>query len=63
MGNWLQLLAPSCRLGLSTVQGSFGLRSAQIMASALLAALPILEIVVIFQRHLVQGIASSATKG
>ena len=50
-------------VGLSTVQGSFGLRYAQIMASAVLAAIPILVVFVIFQRQIVQGIASSGVKG
>jgi len=49
-------------VGLSTVQGSFGLRYAQIMASAVLAAIPILVVFVIFQRQIVQGIASSGVK-
>lgn len=50
-------------VGLTTVQGSFGLRYAQIMASAVLAAIPILIVFVIFQRQIVQGIASSGVKG
>jgi len=53
----------SLTVGFSTVQGSFGLRYAQIMASAVLAAIPILVVFVIFQRQIVQGIASSGVKG
>jgi multiple sugar transport system permease protein len=50
-------------VGLATVQSSFGLRYAQIMASAVLAALPILVVFVIFQRQIVQGMASTGIKG
>lgn len=50
-------------VGLSTVQGSYGLRYAQVMASAVLAAIPILLVFVVFQRQIVQGIASSGIKG
>jgi multiple sugar transport system permease protein len=50
-------------VGLATVQSSFGLRYAQIMASAVLAALPILVVFVIFQRQIVQGIAGTGIKG
>ena len=50
-------------VGLSTVQSSFGLRYAQIMASAVLAALPILIVFAIFQRQIVQGIAGTGIKG
>ncbi len=50
-------------VGLSTVQSSFGLQYAQIMASAVLAAIPILVVFAIFQRQIVQGIAGTGIKG
>ena len=50
-------------VGLSTVQSAFGLSYAQIMASAVLAALPILVVFALFQRQIVQGIAGSGIKG
>ncbi len=50
-------------VGLSTVTSSFGLQYAQIMASAVLAAIPILLVFAIFQRQIVQGIAGTGIKG
>src|SRR6185437_8988184 len=50
-------------VGLANVQSSFGLMYAQIMASAVLAALPMLVIFALFQRQIVQGIAGSGIKG
>jgi len=50
-------------VGLSTVQSSFGLQYAQVMASAVLAAIPILLVFAIFQRQIVQGIAGTGIKG
>jgi multiple sugar transport system permease protein len=50
-------------VGLSNVQSSFGLRYAQIMASAVLAAIPILVVFALFQRQIVKGIAGSGIKG
>lgn len=50
-------------VGLANVQSSFGLMYAQIMASAVLAALPILVVFALFQRQIVQGIAGSGIKG
>jgi multiple sugar transport system permease protein len=50
-------------VGLANVQSSFGLMYAQIMASAVLAAVPMLVIFALFQRQIVQGIAGSGIKG
>lgn len=50
-------------VGLAAVQSAFGLQWAQIMASAVLAALPIIVVFALFQRQIVQGIAASGVKG
>jgi multiple sugar transport system permease protein len=46
-------------VGLATVQTSFGLRYAQIMASAILGGLPVLIFFLFFQRQIVRGIAGT----
>jgi multiple sugar transport system permease protein len=50
-------------VGLSQVQTSYGIRYAQIMASAVLAGLPLLVVFLFFQRQIVQGIAGTGIKG
>lgn len=50
-------------VGLASVQSAFGLQWAQIMASALLAALPIILVFAFFQRQIVQGFTASGVKG
>jgi multiple sugar transport system permease protein len=50
-------------VGLATVQGSFGIRYADVMASAILGALPLVAIFLLFQRQIVQGIAGTGLKG
>ncbi len=50
-------------VGLATVQSTFGVRYADIMASAILGGLPLLIVFLLFQRQIVQGIASSGLKG
>jgi multiple sugar transport system permease protein len=50
-------------VGLATVQGSFGIRYADTMASAILGALPLVVIFLLFQRQIVQGIAGTGLKG
>jgi multiple sugar transport system permease protein len=50
-------------VGLATVQGSYGIRYADIMASAILGALPLLVIFLLFQRTIVEGIAGTGLKG
>ncbi|MGO1532343.1 MAG: carbohydrate ABC transporter permease, partial [Brachybacterium sp.] len=43
-------------VGLATVQGSFGLRYADIQAGAILAALPLVVLYMFFQRQIVEGV-------
>jgi multiple sugar transport system permease protein len=50
-------------VGLATVQSSFGVRYADIMASAVLAGLPLIIVFLFFQRQIVQGIAGTGLKG
>lgn len=50
-------------VGLANVQGSYGLRYAQIMASAVLGGLPLLIIYAVFQRHVVRGVGDAGIKG
>jgi multiple sugar transport system permease protein len=50
-------------VGLANVQGSYGLRYAQIMASAVLGGLPLLIVHALFQRHLVRGVGDAGIKG
>jgi multiple sugar transport system permease protein len=51
------------QVGLATVQGSYGIRYADIMASALLGGLPLILIFLLFQRKIVEGIAGTGLKG
>ena len=50
-------------VGLATVNASYGALYAQQMALALLGALPLLVVFVLFQRQIVQGIANTGLKG
>jgi multiple sugar transport system permease protein len=50
-------------VGLATVQGSFGIRYADTMASAILGAIPLVAVFLLFQRHIVEGIAGTGLKG
>jgi multiple sugar transport system permease protein len=50
-------------VGLSTVQAGYGALYAQQMAFAVLGALPLLVAFLLFQRHIVQGIANTGLKG
>jgi multiple sugar transport system permease protein len=50
-------------VGLATVQTSFGIRYAQIMATAILGGLPVLAVFLFFQRQIVEGIAGTGLKG
>ncbi|WP_112237696.1 carbohydrate ABC transporter permease [Kribbella monticola] len=50
-------------VGLANVQGSYGLRYAQIMASAVLGGLPLLIIYGLFQRHVIRGVGDAGVKG
>jgi multiple sugar transport system permease protein len=44
-------------VGLSTVQSSYGIQYAQVMASTVIAALPMLVIFAFFQRQIVEGVS------
>lgn len=49
-------------VGLQTVQGSYGLRYAQVMASALLGGIPLLLVYLLFQRQVVRGVGDAGLK-
>ena len=73
VGVWNNLLLPlyvlsnpdlmTIPVGLATVQGSFGQRYADIQAGAILAALPLVILYLIFQRQIVEGVTGSGLKG
>ena len=50
-------------VGLATVQGTYGIRYADTMASAILGALPLVLGFLLFQRRIVEGIAGTGLKG
>ncbi|WP_252437238.1 carbohydrate ABC transporter permease [Pseudonocardia humida] len=50
-------------VGLVQVQSSFGVRYAQIMASAILAGLPLVVAFMLFQRQIVRGVATTGLGG
>ena len=50
-------------VGLATVQGAFGIRYADTMASTVLGAIPLVAVFLLFQRQIVQGIAGTGLKG
>ncbi|GAA0449183.1 carbohydrate ABC transporter permease [Streptomyces olivaceiscleroticus] len=50
-------------VGLVNVQSSFGVRYAQIMASLVIAGLPLLVVFMLFQRQIVRGIAHTGLAG
>jgi multiple sugar transport system permease protein len=50
-------------VALANVNASYGALYAQQMALALLGALPLLLVFVLFQRQIVQGIANTGLKG
>lgn len=50
-------------VGLATVQSSYGLRYAQVMASALLGGLPLVVVYAFLQRHVIRGVADAGLKG
>jgi multiple sugar transport system permease protein len=73
VGSWNDLLWPllvlsnpdimTIPVGLATVQGAFGIRYADTMASALLGAIPLIAVFLLFQRNIVEGIAGTGLKG
>ncbi|GAB3599225.1 carbohydrate ABC transporter permease [Kineococcus gypseus] len=50
-------------VGLVQVQSSFGVRYAQVMASALLAGLPLIVVFMLFQRQIIRGVATTGLGG
>ena len=50
-------------VGLQTVKSAYGLQYAQNMASAILAALPLVVVFLFFQRHIIKGIATTGFGG
>ncbi|TDC91453.1 carbohydrate ABC transporter permease [Saccharopolyspora aridisoli] len=50
-------------VGLATVQGSYGVRYAEVMATVVIAGLPLLLLFVLFQRHIVRGVAHTGLAG
>jgi multiple sugar transport system permease protein len=50
-------------VGLATVQGTYGIRYADTMASAILGAVPLVLVFLLFQRRIVEGIAGTGLKG
>ncbi|MCL2795502.1 MAG: carbohydrate ABC transporter permease, partial [Microbacteriaceae bacterium] len=73
VGVWNNLLLPlfvlsnpnlmTIPVGLATVQSSFGQRYADIQAGAILAALPLIILYLVFQRQIVEGVTGSGLKG
>jgi len=50
-------------VGLQTVKSAYGLQYAQNMASAILAALPLVLVFLFFQRHIIKGVATTGFGG
>ncbi|WP_232533665.1 carbohydrate ABC transporter permease [Plantactinospora sp. KBS50] len=50
-------------VGLATVQGAFGIRYADTMGMAVLGAVPLVAVFLLFQRNIVEGIAGTGLKG
>jgi multiple sugar transport system permease protein len=50
-------------VGLANVQSSYGLRYAQIMASALLGGLPLIVLYAFLQRHVIRGVGNAGIRG
>ncbi|GAB3744694.1 carbohydrate ABC transporter permease [Nocardiopsis nanhaiensis] len=50
-------------VGLGTVAGDYGIMYAQLMASAVLGAIPLLIVFLLFQRHIVTGVQGAGIKG
>lgn len=50
-------------VGLATIQGSYGVRYAEVMVTVVIAGLPLLLLFVLFQRHIVRGVAHTGLAG
>jgi multiple sugar transport system permease protein len=69
---WNQLLWPllvlsstklmTIPVGLASVQSAYGIIYGQVMASAVLGALPLIVVFLLFQRRIVEGIANTGIK-
>jgi multiple sugar transport system permease protein len=64
---WPLLVATSTRMmtlpvGIATVQEAYGVRYAELMASAVLGGVPLLAVFLLFQRRIVEGIAGTGLK-
>jgi multiple sugar transport system permease protein len=64
---WPLLVMTSTKLmtipvGLATVQSAFGIQYARVMASAVLGALPLVVVFLLFQRRIVEGVANTGIK-
>jgi multiple sugar transport system permease protein len=49
-------------VGLSSLQGGSAIQFAEVMASSVLGIIPLLAVILIFQRQIVQGVASTGIK-
>lgn len=73
VGVWNNLILPlfvmsnpelmTIPVGLATVQGSYGQRYADVQASAILGALPLVILFIFFQRRIIEGVAGTGLKG
>ena len=63
LNTYWSVIFPQVPAGLATVQGSYGQRYADIQAGAMLAALPLIILYLIFQRQIVEGVTGSGLKG
>ena len=50
-------------VGLATVKNAFGVTFAADMAGATIAALPLLIVFILFQRHIIRGVATTGLGG
>ncbi|MDR7277484.1 carbohydrate ABC transporter permease [Catenuloplanes atrovinosus] len=50
-------------VGLGTVQSSYGLRYAEVMASAVIGGLPLVVVYAFLQRHVIRGVGDAGLKG
>jgi multiple sugar transport system permease protein len=50
-------------VGLQTIESAYGIQYAQNMASALLAALPLIIVFLFFQRQIIRGVATTGLAG
>lgn len=73
IGSWNNFLWPfivtnspdlmTIPVGLGTVKNAYGVQYAQSMASAVIGALPLLIVFILFQRHIVRGFATTGLGG